>query len=203
MGIAERKERERQEMRSMILSTAAQLFIEEGFEKTSIRNIAEAIEYSPATIYLYFKDKNELFHALSEEGFRKFFTELNEANQSGKPMDRMKRLGKQYLKFAIENPGYYDLMFIMKAPMESHHNDEGWDLGMKSHGILTSLVKECIDDGYFKSKDAKLLSFMIWSFVHGAVSFKIRDRMKMYEELDQDELMSGALDYFNEMLEKL
>ena len=46
-------------MRDLILSTAASLFVEAGFEKTSIRTIADKIEYSPATIYLYFKDKNK------------------------------------------------------------------------------------------------------------------------------------------------
>ena len=55
MGVTERKERERQEMRQRILDAAQQVFVEEGYEKASIRNIAERIEYSPATIYLYFK----------------------------------------------------------------------------------------------------------------------------------------------------
>ena len=58
MGVKERKERDREEMRETILKSAHQLFVDKGFEDVSIRNIAEAIEYSPATIYLYFKDKN-------------------------------------------------------------------------------------------------------------------------------------------------
>jgi AcrR family transcriptional regulator len=61
MGILERKEREKQEMRDLILNVATEMFIEEGYDKTSIRKIADKIEYSPATIYLYFKDKDEIF----------------------------------------------------------------------------------------------------------------------------------------------
>ena len=61
MGIPDRKEREKQELRDLILKEARALFLEEGFEKTSLRKIAERIEYSPTTIYLYFKDKNEQF----------------------------------------------------------------------------------------------------------------------------------------------
>ena len=60
MGILERKERDKLEMRLMILEAAKEVFVSEGFEKASIRAIAERIEYSPATIYLYFKDKNDL-----------------------------------------------------------------------------------------------------------------------------------------------
>ncbi len=69
MGITERKEREKQEKRTLILEAATKMFLEDGFDKTSLRNIADKIEYSPATIYLYFKDKNELFYAIQEKGF--------------------------------------------------------------------------------------------------------------------------------------
>ena len=55
MGVADRKEREKEEMKTKILEAAKKLFLDHGFEKTSIRNIAEEIEYSPGTIYLYFK----------------------------------------------------------------------------------------------------------------------------------------------------
>lgn len=60
MGISERKEREREEMKTMITTAAMKMFLEDGYAKTSIRNIADAIEYSPGTIYLYYKDKDEL-----------------------------------------------------------------------------------------------------------------------------------------------
>lgn len=70
MGVADRKEREKEEMKTKILEAAKKLFLDHGFEKTSIRNIAEEIEYSPGTIYLYFKDKNELLFALHQEAFQ-------------------------------------------------------------------------------------------------------------------------------------
>ncbi len=69
MTIAKRKERQKEELRGKILEAAKALFIERGFEDTSIRNIAEKIEYSPTTIYLYFKDKDDIFYALHQEGF--------------------------------------------------------------------------------------------------------------------------------------
>ena len=58
MGINERKQREKEVMRGSILDTAMKLFLEEGFQNVSIRRIAEKIEYSPATIYLYFRNKD-------------------------------------------------------------------------------------------------------------------------------------------------
>ncbi|MGB3589574.1 MAG: TetR/AcrR family transcriptional regulator, partial [Tunicatimonas sp.] len=153
MGITERKERERKEMRELILSTATNLFIEQGYDSVSMRNIAEVMEYSPATIYLYFKDKNELLYALSEEGFRKFFNSFQSLSLQDDPLKMLQELGRIYVQFALENPVYYDLMFIMRSPMESHHIGESWELGMKSHGILTSVVNQCIEKGYFQEKD--------------------------------------------------
>ncbi len=200
MGIAERKEKEKREMRELILSTATNLFIGQGYERVSMRNIAEAMEYSPATIYLYFKDKNELLYTLSEEGFRKFFAAFGALPSDGDPLQRLKMLGEIYIRFALENPVYYDLMFIMRAPMESFHTGESWELGMKSHRILTKVVRQCIEQGYFSGKDPDTMAFMIWSFVHGVVSFKIRDRMKMYEHQDPDEFIHNTLVLFNEML---
>ncbi|MEM7107167.1 MAG: TetR/AcrR family transcriptional regulator [Bacteroidota bacterium] len=202
MGITERKEREKKELRKLILATAARLFLEQGYEKTSMRNIAEAIEYSPTTIYLYFKDKNELFYALSEEGFRKFFSYVNNISEELAPMDQLKELGKVYLQFASDHPAYYELMFILKEPMESEQTAESWDLGMKSHGVLTTIVNQCIKEGHFKDQSPDVVAFMIWSFVHGAVSFKICDRMKMYDNLNHDYLINDSLKFMNHLLEK-
>ncbi|MBL8015852.1 MAG: helix-turn-helix transcriptional regulator, partial [Ignavibacteria bacterium] len=64
MGTEDRKEREKLEMRQLIVKTAMQLFIEKGMENVSIRAIAEKIEYSPGSIYSYFKDKGEIIHAI-------------------------------------------------------------------------------------------------------------------------------------------
>ena len=69
MGIAERKERERQEMQDRIVQAAKGLFMENGFENTSIRKIAEEIEYSPAAIYRYFQSMDEIFYAVHSEIF--------------------------------------------------------------------------------------------------------------------------------------
>jgi AcrR family transcriptional regulator len=201
MGINERKEREKEAMRHRILQAAARLFIDNGFDKTSIRNIADSIEYSPATIYLYYKDKNEILYALSVEGFTRFFKSFQTVGKYSDPMKRLQELGRVYFQFAFDHPEYYDLMFIMRGPMESHHNDAGWELGVKSHNILTEIVQECIDYGYFKGKDPQTLSFMIWSFVHGVMSLKIRNRLKMYDQVDQDKLVFDALVLFNQFLE--
>jgi len=69
MGVQERRAREKKELRQEILDAARDLFVREGFENVSMRKIAEKIEYSPTTIYLYFQDKADLLDCICEETF--------------------------------------------------------------------------------------------------------------------------------------
>jgi len=182
MGITERKEREREEMRDLILQAAQKLFLTQGFEKTSIRGIAEAIEYSPATIYLYYKDKNELLYSLHEAAFLKLMHEFREVGAIADPFERLTGLGNQYIKFAIENPELYDLMFIMDAPMEALEcRDESWEDGKLAFEALTTTIEGCIRGGYFKeTTDVQNAALTIWSFMHGLLSIYLKKRMDMF-----------------------
>lgn len=203
MGISERKEREKQELKEKIVQAASKLFLEHSFENTSIRMIADEIEYSPATIYLYFKDKNELFFEISQRGFSLFFEYFTQVNHIKDPLERIKELGKVYLKFAIENPVYYDLMFVIRAPMMTHHTEEGWHMGERSHSVLTTAVNECIEQGHFKNHNPEALSLLIWSSVHGLVTLMLRDRLKMMSDNPEEieKLLFEAVTSFNIILD--
>ncbi|MGI9544140.1 MAG: TetR/AcrR family transcriptional regulator [Cyclobacteriaceae bacterium] len=203
MGIAERKEREKLEMQELILQTAAELFVTQGFEKTSMRNIAEAIEYSPATIYLYFKDKNELFYALQKEAFQKFFQYFQTVPKLKDPMQRLRRLGRIYIKFSFENPAYYDLMFIMREPMWAEATLDNWDEGQRSHQVLHDIIDGCMAKGHFKGRDPMIVAHLIWSFVHGLASIKVRERMRMFPDKSHKKIMKDSLETFSDFLEKM
>lgn len=190
MGITERKEREKLAMRELILEAATLMFLEEGYEKTSIRNIAEKIEYSPATIYLYFKDKDELFFAIHQIGFGKLLNEMSKAAIIEDPLEKVRMIGRIYIEFGLANPEYYDLMFIMRAPMkalkEKTEAEQCWQDGEGTFNFLQSLMQECIDTGKVKGNDAQLLSMLAWSTVHGMVSLYIRERFGIMEMTEQE-----------------
>lgn len=203
MGITERKERERAEMRKLVLQAARQLFLQNGYEKVSIRNIADAIEYSPATIYLYFKDKNELLFALHQEAFGKLIEEFKPVFTVEDPFERLIKMGHQYIHFAFENPELFDLMFIMTAPLEALecHNDM-WDEGRRAFDLLIRAVQACIDAGVFKNKDAELMALMIWSMVHGLSALFLRKRMTIFSEERRGKLMQEAFELFSDTIRK-
>jgi AcrR family transcriptional regulator len=203
MGVKERKERDRGEMREKILQSAHRLFLNKGFEEISIRNIAEAIEYSPATIYLYFKDKDEIFFALHTEAFKKFNSYLGEVATVKNPLDRLIKLGEKYVEFTFAHPKYYNIMFIMEAPMNCDENSEDWQEGAKAHGFLEGIVQECKKQGHFKNLDTKILSFTIWSYMHGMCSLALRDRMRIYPEKDRESIRKKSFKQFSNLLKSL
>jgi AcrR family transcriptional regulator len=71
MTIEERREREKEEMRELILSAADEIVASEGFDKLSVRKIANKIEDSASIIYHYFTDKDEILHNLMQRGYKK------------------------------------------------------------------------------------------------------------------------------------
>jgi AcrR family transcriptional regulator len=202
MGIAERKEREKQEMKDLVLQAAMDLFIEEGYEKASIRKIADRIEYSPATIYLYFKDKDEIFHAVHEKGFDIFFGRMEKLAVIADPFERLRQLGGVYLNFAWEHPQLYDLMFIMWGPMDALKDDTHWHCGMRAHDALKAMVRECIESGKMKEMDVDVASMAIWSFVHGIVSLRIRNRFRMCTPEDLEKLIPAAVETMLQLFRK-
>lgn len=204
MTIANRKERQKEELKSKILESAKELFLEKGYEATSIRNIAERIEYSPTTIYLYFKDKDDIFYALHQEGFRLLNEYFKVLQHVPDPFERLKTITKAYIKFALENREFYDLMFISRAPMNALKDDcEDWDEGKKSFEALVQTVSQCVELGYFRGMDPEHLSFTLWSMVHGVCSLEIRERCSVLTEEKQKGLSDRATVIIIEMLERM
>ena len=199
MGIADRRESDKQKMRDRILETAMKLFLKEGFERVTLRSIAQAIEYSPATIYLYFKDKNEILFALQTIGFEKLIKEQAAVLSVKDPWKRLRKHGKVYTAFALKNPEYYDLMFIMRGPAKKM-KEKNWEAGRRSYGLLRENVKECMDTGYLRKANLDVATFAFWSLTHGVASLIIRERGIMYPPERLHDILEGALDFVMESM---
>jgi len=112
MGIAERKNRQRQALRERILDAARRIVIREGFGALSMRKIAEAIEYSPASLYLHFASRDEIARALCEEGYAQLLDTFVPLARIAEPAARLKAIGRAYVGFGVEHPQTYRLIFM-------------------------------------------------------------------------------------------
>lgn len=186
MGISERKEREKQEMRRRILDVAMNMFLVEGYDKTSLRNIAEKIEYSPATIYLYFKDKDELFYEVQKDAFQKLNVVFAQQVTATEPLARLRQICHTYVQFGIANPELYDLMFIIRAPMNVVEEKQMWDNGTDAFDFLVQTLTACIDRKLIKYTDPMIAALSVWSMGHGLISLNVRCRIKVMQMCDED-----------------
>ncbi len=204
MPVSARRKRAIVEMKEGILDAASELFIHKGYEETTLRKIAQAIGYNPATIYNYYGNKEEIFYALQRRAFTKFYEEfepLRASNLSG--IEKFQLMGKTYVEFALSNPHHYQLMFIMQKPMNAAERlDPEWKIGLKNHELLTEILDQCNKEGSMNLPDLTVATFMVWSMVHGIVSLVIMDRCHTIEESQIHHVIDQVRQYFSSLLQK-
>jgi AcrR family transcriptional regulator len=117
MTIEERRDREKQQMKELILQTAANIILAEGFEKLSIRKIANRIDYSPAIIYHYFKNKDEIISQILRRGHQDFTASLSEGlAEAATPEARLKTLSRNYIMAALKDPAQFLSVQLSDSP---------------------------------------------------------------------------------------
>lgn len=174
--ISERIENEKLELKKLILKASAELFLEKGYEKFSLRQVAEKIGYSATTIYLYFKDKDELLFSVILAGFEIFHKMLIEAAHNEKEdLEKVMATGRAYIKFGLEYPLYYQVMFMQRADFLFKNNPKDDESVISSFSVLKELVKKLLDKGVFKQKEhaEELYSNILWANLHGIISLYI------------------------------
>jgi AcrR family transcriptional regulator len=168
VGITERREREKEEIRHRILDAARQLFAAHGYEKVTMRRIAEAIEYSPTTIYLHFEDKDDLVRALCHEDFARLLEAMRAAPVPEDPVETIRQLGRAYCAFALRHPNQYRFMFM--TPVGKEEKLEEGDPGELSFGHLLEAVKRAVAAGRLREVDPVTAAQVLWMGVHGVAS---------------------------------
>lgn len=176
MGIQERRERERQELRVKILNTARELFAKRGYEAVTMREIARRIEYSPTALYGHFVDKETLFRELCRQDFAEFAQSLlREVSNVHDPVEQLCHAGIMYLSFAEHYPEHYRLMFLAEHPDVPPTEAERNDPTQNAYVFLRALVVVLIDNGTLRPEltDPDLVAQTIWAVVHGAAALDV------------------------------
>jgi AcrR family transcriptional regulator len=175
MSVQDRRAREKENLREEILDAARSLFAKEGYDSVSIRKIANQIEYSPGTIYLYFKDKSEIFNALCEEAFAKLGKKMRSIaeDKDSDPLERIRRAGRAYIEFAVENPNQYTVAFLRKQEAIDRGEYQHIEAGMQCFSHIRSMVQDALDAGLLRIADVDEGSQALWASVHGLAALFI------------------------------
>jgi AcrR family transcriptional regulator len=176
MGLKERRAREKERLRQEILDAARDLFVAEGYERVSMRRIAEKIDYSPTTIYLYFKDKSELLFSICQETFTKLAARLEKvATESADPLVSLKKGCRAYVDFGLKHPNHYRVTF--GAHPEARQGREPYlregSMGLQAFNYLRLGVARCVERNLFRETDVELISQALWAAMHGITTLLI------------------------------
>ncbi|MEO8380112.1 MAG: TetR/AcrR family transcriptional regulator [Acidobacteriota bacterium] len=176
MGPRERREREREGIRSRILDAARELFASEGVDSVTMRRIAERIEYSPTAIYFHFRDKDALLEELCDHDFREFAQGFGVIAQMPDPVERLRAAGYAYVDFGLRNPSHYRLMFMVpkNATPQSKTITKG-DPAEDAYAFVKGIVGDLLKKKLLREDltDPDLVAQVIWSAIHGLVALEI------------------------------
>ena len=185
MGTKERHQRERDRTREAILTAARDLFVTEGYRHVSMRKIAERIEYSPAAIYSYFPSKDDIFFALTEEGFRLLAERLTSGTTVADPLERLRRGLWGFYEFSKTHPEYFELMFVDRSVPSLTQDFQRFEFFQETTARAEADIAACVARGDFPSGvNPAAALHVLWVGMLGAATIGLARRLAPGEDPD-------------------
>lgn len=181
------------DLRRLILDTTRHLLTTDGYASLSMRRIARQIGYSATSIYLHYENKDQLVHALIDEGVEMLHARLEKEVVPGKPEATLRALCSAYATFGLEYPEYYEIMYILHTEYIERYPAEKYRRARQNLEFFARALTEGAALGVFDSVNPLLGSTSIWAQLHGAVSLinghridrKIRHETLLEEVIDR------------------
>lgn len=212
MGVQERREREKEQRRNDILDAAEKVFFSKGFNNTTMDEVAERVELSKGTLYLYFKNKEDLYFAIAQRSMSVLQSMFEDAvAKHGKGIEKVRAIGRAYHKFSQDYKNYFDMMMHFEAVqnnlnLDSRVLDEMHLKGQSVMQVLVEAIQSGIDDGSIRSNlDPLKTAFLLNGVSSGIIHLIAREaqHIKKMEAFEPQELMDTFFDFtFNALKPK-
>jgi AcrR family transcriptional regulator len=170
---AARRDLDGAETRARILDAARALFVEHGIEQTTVRAIAATLGITAPALYHHFPDKDALVRELVLTDMRRLGSVFARVMKVADPVERLVELGLAYVRFGLEHPQHYRLLFMLphddvKQGVEPSPEED-------AYGLLHVTVGQAIRERRLgpEYQDADQVSQMCWAAVHGLVSLRV------------------------------
>ena len=209
MGIQERKERERERRRQQIIVAAKRVFADKGFSKATMEDIAREAELSPGTLYLYFKNKDELYASLSLRILQYLNIRLEHVSDEKELSPEHK---VEALKSAMFDVYKFDPLVLLNLfhlqSSETLKNlspellDEIKDLSRKSLGTMAKIVEEGIENGIFIDRHPLAIADIIWAMFSGIVLLEESKKLIQKEDNYLEQTLDTAFEIFGRGIKK-
>ncbi len=199
MGIEERRKREREQRKKDILDAARTLLFEQGIQATSVNAIAKKSELSIGTIYFYFKNKEEIYAALQEEGLETLYSMVTfEKKKKSSPEDRLLNSAMAYLDFSRQHKNYFDVInFFITSPGTYFGSDLMTRIHSKGSSILAyieAIIKEGKQKDTFNETSPDRYAIFFWASLHGLILMKKMQENTILENEDYDSFFTYSVE---------
>lgn len=199
MGIAERRQREREQRSQDIVDAAEEVFFSKGYEGATMDEIAETAELSKGTLYLYYKTKEELYFAIAMRGnaiLRKMALESVHEEMTG--LQKIMAMTQAYFRFYEEQRPYFDaLHFMDTSKITREEMDERHEAFERSEGalqLLRDLVAQGVEDGSIRPNvDPVRQALLVWGQALGVIQILISKECMIADvfEVTKESLMEA------------
>ena len=184
MILHSRHERERERRRQQILAATKRVCVAKGFARATIKDIADEAELSPGTIYIYFKNKDELYAALSIRMLKHLNVQLRHAKER-KDLDHVQRLDavKQalYEVYEIDPPMFITLSHLQASETLANISDDLLkqilDLLDQSLTALSEIFAKGVKDGHFRDEAPSRAALILWALFSGLILWEESKRV--------------------------
>jgi len=183
------------DLRRAILDTTRHLLLEEGYNALSMRRIARSVGCSATSIYLHFESKDALVHALIDEGMDRLFQALEDAAPSdAPPLARVEALCRVYVRFGLENPEYYEVMFLLHPERMARYPAEKYRRARRNLECFAAAIQEGAEAGLIgDDQDVEVATSVLWTALHGAVALLLARRIDV--RIDQETYVESVIRY--------
>ena len=170
-------EAERQQLRTLIIDAARELFVAVGYEAVTMREVAKRIGYSATSIYLHFADKESLLRAVCDTDMLALASSLKKVTQIADSVERMNALGLGYAQFALTHPNHYRMIFMTPrlpcSPETSSLQQNNAE--QDAYFQLKTVVNDVFLADRFKPElsDPELIAQTVWAAMHGVCALEI------------------------------
>lgn len=203
MGIAERKEREKQQRRTDILDAAEKVFFSGDFRDGTVDDVAAEAELSKATLYLYFESKEDMYFAVHMRGMQRLgemFQQVAASEEKG--IDKVQAIGRAYYEFSKKYPDYSRAMIHFEKKLcllgdKAELATQMHETGQTVLGMVQAALQAGIEDGSIRpTLDPGKTALLLWAQSDGVINLihGMGEHLKECHGTGPDELMEASFD---------
>ncbi len=180
-------------LREEILEVSRELLIKEGFGKMSMRRIAERADVSATSIYLYFKNKDDLLLALIEESIENLKAALMEVVDVSKGLlMQLEDMARAYISYALNHPQEYEIIYMVRPEEMPRYPKEKFMNIRSAYELLAGIISEGHAREQIDVEDALINAYTLWAQLHGVVSVILNKRLDT--RIPQEQFIEQALE---------